>query len=258
VGSDDLEELAAVFAVEALPSEEYAEYVEHLRVCRVCRSLAGQFQRATDALPDILAVETPSPDLKQRVLAQARSDMERFAPGAPATPAPEGLRPLRWRWPTWLSPIPATAVAVLAVAVAGLLSWNLALQQKASSQERYLLERQEVIDALASGGQVFHIPGTDAAPQATGVLVQEPGSERSILIVAGLPSLPSEMGYQVWLIRDEGAVPLGAGTFSITDADAQLVDVSAAFSAADAIGVSVEPAEGSTAPTGDIVLLGEL
>jgi anti-sigma-K factor RskA len=162
----------------------------------------------------------------------------------------------------------------MAVAVAGLLFWNLTLQQEVNDQERFLLQRQEVIDALAAGGQVFHISGTDAAPQAAGVLVKEPGSERSILIVAGLPRLPSEMGYQVWLIQGESTVPLGAGTLSVIGSDfygvaisatfnitgiyAQPVIVSDTFSAADAIGVSVEPAEGSTAPTGDVVLLGDL
>ena len=248
--------------------------MEHLRVCRVCRSLAGQFQQAADALPHVLPVEVPSPDLKQRILAQARSDIERFAPGAPAAPAP-GVESLpRWRWPAWFSPAPAMAIAVLAVAVGGLLFWNVTLQQEANNQERYLLQHQEMIDALVAGGQVFHIPGTDAAPQAAGVLVQKPSSETSVLIVAGLPRLPSEKGYQVWLIRDEGAAPVGAGTFTVVDSDmrgvaisatfsitsthAQPVIVSDTFSEADAIGVSVEPAQGSIAPTGDIVLLGDL
>jgi hypothetical protein len=158
--------------------------------------------------------------------------------------------------------------------VGGLLFWNVTLQQEANKQERYLLQHREVINALVAGGQVFHVPGTDAAPQAAGVLVQKPSSERSVLIVAGLPRLPSEMGYQVWLIQDESTVPLGAGTlsvigsdvygvaisatFNITGTDAQPVIVSDTFSGADGIGVSVEPAEGSTTPTGDIVLLGEL
>ena len=104
--------------------------------------------------------------------------------------------------------------------------------------------------------------------------MQKPSSETSVLIVACLPRLPSEKGYQVWLIRDEGAAPVGAGTFTVVDSDmcgvaisatfsttgthAQPVIVSDTFSEADAIGVSVEPAQGSIAPTGDIVLLGDL
>jgi tetratricopeptide (TPR) repeat protein len=106
--------------------------------------------------------------------------------------------------------------------------------------------------------RVSHILGTDAAPQATAVLVQGAGNERSILIVAGLPRLPSGIGYQVWRIRDEGVTPVGAGTFNITDTNAQLVVVSATFSAAEVIGVSAGPAEGSTAPIDDFVLLGKL
>ena len=147
-------------------------------------------------------------------------------------------------------------------------------RSQVNDQRISLLQRQQVISALSAGGQAFHILSTDAAPQATGVLVQEPGSERSILIVAGLPRLPSGMGYQVWRITDESAVPLDAGilssadsdllvvvtsaTFGVTNGDTQVLIVSDTFSATDAIGVSVEPAEGSIAPTGDIVLLGKL
>jgi anti-sigma-K factor RskA len=62
----------------------------------------------------------------------------------------------------------------------------------------------------------------------------------------------------VWLIGGEGSTPLGAGTFSVSDPDGQLVTVAADFSTANALGISVEPKGGSPAPTGDIVLLSEL
>ena len=260
--------------MEALTSDETAEYVEHLEVCNVCRSLAGQFQQAADILPETLAVETPSPGLKQRVLAQARSDVERFSPRTPAPPLSEAGRPRRWQWPGWLSPIPATAMAVLAVAVVGLMAWNITLRQDVSQQRVALLQYQLAIDALAAGGQVAHIPGTEAVPEAAAALVYDPRSGRSILIVAGLPSLPPDMGYQVWRVREEGVAPVEAGTYSVVDSDinavityatfnvantdTQLVIVPTTFSEPDAIGISIEPAEGSAAPTGDIVLLGEL
>jgi anti-sigma-K factor RskA len=77
-------------------------------------------------------------------------------------------------------------------------------------------------------------------------------------MVLGLSELPPNMVYQVWRIGGEGDAPTGAGTFSVTDPEGQLITVPADFSNANALAISIEPRAGSPAPTGDIVLLGEL
>jgi anti-sigma-K factor RskA len=62
------------------------------------------------------------------------------------------------------------------------------------------------------------------------------------------------MEYQVWRIK--GGTPVGAGMFSSSGMDEQLIVISADLSDADAIGISIEPRGGSSGPTGAIVLLG--
>lgn len=109
---------------------------------------------------------------------------------------------------------------------------------------------------IASGARVSQLSGTDAAPTAGASLVQAPENSKDFLLVRNLPRLPAGREYQVWSITDE--VPVSAGTFVSADGSNQLITLSADFSNADVIGVSIEPLGGSVAPTGDIVLLGPL
>jgi hypothetical protein len=73
--SDELEELAATFALEALTSKERAGYAEHLRRCGVCQVLAGGFQAVTELLPATLDEQPESAGLKERILNEARRDL---------------------------------------------------------------------------------------------------------------------------------------------------------------------------------------
>lgn len=109
---------------------------------------------------------------------------------------------------------------------------------------------------MAAGGSIFSLAGTEAAPGASGTLVQDPAGDRAFLLVKSLPSLPANREYQIWRIK--GDRPVGVGTFGLTDRPEQLIILGADFADADAIGVSVEPLGGSPAPTGQIVLLGTL
>jgi len=263
--SEDLEELAAVFAVESMPLEESGQYSEHLYNCQVCHDLASQFEAAASLLPDALEMEPASPGSKQRLLEQASSELSLTMTPAPP-PAGSPRRSLLNRlWPARASimpaPMPAAALVVLVIAVLGLTAWNIALRQDLQDlyeRNKIWLRHQEIVDSIAAGGLVHYISGTEAAPQASGVLVQNPGREGSMLVVTGLASLPAGMEYQIWRIVDQNAPPVGAGTFTVTDSNSQMVPTAVVFSATESIGVSVEPAGGSPAPTGDIVLFGTL
>ena len=165
-------------------------------------------------------------------------------------PAPRG----GWLWPAWIRPKPLGLAAALALVLVGMVAWNVILQVRLVERENLASERQEFIDAISQGGQVFTLSGTEAEPGAAATLVQGPGADRSILMVRNLPKLPPGREYQVWRIKDD--VPAGAGTFASLGEREQLITLSTDFAGADAIGVSVEPLGGSFAPTGDIVLLG--
>jgi anti-sigma-K factor RskA len=251
--SEELEELGAIFVLEALPLDERDGYLGHLQVCSVCRRLAMQFDEAAALLPKALADEQGSPELKRRILAQASRDMPAQVPpvSRPAVLNPAGI----WRWlgRPWMTPVRIGAVAGLVLLVA-LAAWNINLQMRLNDQQGLLAGQSQLLSALAAGAKVSQLPGTQAAPQASATLVQVPRDKRALLIVRNLPRLTSDREYQIWRIT--GGIPVSAGTFAFGDAGEQLVTVSADLSSAEAIGVSSEPRGGSVVPRGPIVVLG--
>jgi anti-sigma-K factor RskA len=112
------------------------------------------------------------------------------------------------------------------------------------------------------------LSGTQAAPAATGLIVISLDGHHGTLVVDRLPELDEAQQYQLWLIKDgqrdlwlikDGQRDNG-GVFSVShegygsvwlDSPQPLVDYSA-------FGVTVEPAGGSSGPTGEKVLGGSL
>ncbi len=232
------------YALEILEPEEREDYGAHLLRCTFCRQLVGQHQSVTELLPDILLEETASPGLKERILSGARGEAEGAV--GPNQDARHG------RWPRWTDSRPVWAAAAMAVVVAGLVAWNITLQLGPDGEGP---TQTDLIQAIASGAAVIHLQGTEIAPGSSGALVQSPEDSVALLLVQNLARLPSDQEYQVW--RIEADIPVSAGTFVPTGAEAQLVRLDVDFSSADAIGVSRERKGGNSAPTpGAIVLLG--
>jgi anti-sigma-K factor RskA len=253
-GSAEVAELGATFALEALAAEERNAYQGHLERCGFCRRLVGQFRAVTDLLPDALEEPATTPGLKERVVAQARAELGAEARQSARPPLEKRRGWITWQWPGWLTPVPTATIGLLLLAVVGLAVWSIELSTKLKAQETALAEQLQLLSAVAAGGGIFSLAGTEAAPDARGLLVQDPAGGKSFLLLKSLPSLPADREYQIWRIK--GNQPVGVGSFGLTDRPEQLIILGADFADADAIGVSIEPLGGSLAPTGAIVLLG--
>jgi hypothetical protein len=148
----------------------------------VCRRLVSQSQEVAELLPDALEEDATLPGLKARVLSQAADVVREAQP--PLLPlSRERPGDAGWRWFNWLSPAPAATMAVLALALVGLIVWNVYLSLSIGSQAYTLAEQGHLLEAIAAGARVHRIPGTDVAPGARAALVQEPGSESAFLII---------------------------------------------------------------------------
>src|SRR5688500_6957379 len=102
------------------------------------------------------------------------------------------------------------------------------------------------------------LKGTDIQPQAQGQLIADPSSQSAVLVLVGLTPLEAGKTYQVWLIQ--GEAPVSAGLLNV-DGNGQgvlVVSSETPIGSFDALGISVEPEEGSPLPTGDIVVLSAL
>jgi hypothetical protein len=122
---------------------------------------------------------------------------------------------------------------------------------------RELQANEEILALLTTpAAETVTIAGTEHQPDARGRLVMDPGTRSAVLIASGLAPLASDQVYQLWLIY--GQQPMPAGTFRVdrTGQAVLIVPPDTAVAPLDAVGVSIEPEDGSEQPTGDIVLLG--
>jgi hypothetical protein len=89
----------------------------------------------------------------------------------------------------------------------------------------------------------------------TATLVWSNSLGRSAVVVDGLAQLPDDKVYEAWYIDADGAAP--AGTFTAAGDGTSWHVLAGAMSPGDTIGVTVEPAGGSQAPTTDPILVGQ-
>jgi anti-sigma-K factor RskA len=214
-----IHELTAAYALDALDPEERRAFEEHLETCESCREELASFAGTTEALAVAASGPAPRPELRDRVLASARSE-------------PQVVVPLERRR-SWSIPALAAAAAVAAVvAVAlGLVAIRLSSDL---DEARSALEILQDPDARTVNLQT-----------GTGRLVVDPGG-RAVLVLGGLEAAPEGKTYEVWVV--EGDTPLPAGLFPGTGAS-ELIDVEGTVGAGDVVAVTLEEAGGAETPT---------
>jgi anti-sigma-K factor RskA len=119
------------------------------------------------------------------------------------------------------------------------------------------------IDATRDRDDAQQLAHTIAAPDARtveltgdvgrGRLVWSAEKDRAVLVLDDLPAVASGRAYELWYIRD--GTPEPAGVFRPDDGRVVKV-VDALPAGTSAVGVTEEPASGSTSPTGPIMLSG--
>jgi anti-sigma-K factor RskA len=237
-----LEETLAAYALGALPDAEITDVRRHLALCPACRAEVGELAAAVTLLPLGVKPAEPTPELRGRILAAARTapaaePLLRIVPAAPeARPQPPARRPSAWR--PWLL---TAAAALLAVGVG---FSNVVLRQD-------LQERERQLAVFESASRTVALAGPAELQGAKGVLVERAGGA-PVLLLEGMPSPEGNRTYQVWVIR--GGQPVGAGVLPPRAAGQQRLELTQSLEGVQTVAVSVEPAGGSPSPTGPIVL----
>lgn len=231
-GSEHPVDALAAFALDALPRAEREAVLAHLAQCATCREQVARYREVSDVLPLGEPPESPSPDLRQRILDRAT----RVPRAEPRPTASGGAR----RAFGWTSPAGWLVAAALFLVSLGLGAWNYSLQQ----QVRALQVAQPVSVALAA---------TADAPGATGQVALGVAG-RNVLAVRDLPPPPTGQVYEAWVIGTIGPRP--AGTFMTTPDGHGAVELTQAPRAGETVAVTNEPAPGGATPSGKIVLKG--
>jgi anti-sigma-K factor RskA len=269
--AERLVELAPLAALGALDGEDRSSFERELVTSPALAAELASFEELVGRLAREIAPVPPGPAVRRRVL---EATGPRPAAGA-AEPA-AAARPARGR-PVlaWL----ATAAAVVLgigflvarlqrdaarrdadVAAARAESLSAQVRDTLSQVDRLrkqVEEERAVRDLIAHReSRVATLAGLPAAPDARARVVWNPTSREAVLLADNLSPAPAGKAYEVWVIA--GAQPVAAGTFQ-TDASGRalfrlpsLDDVARVKTFA----VTVEPAEGTAAPTGPMVLAG--
>ena len=176
---DDLHGLVAPFALHALDVDEERRFEEHLALCERCREELAGLRDAAASLAYGAAGPAPPPELRERILEQARAERPNVVP-------------IARRRRNWTAPLAASAAIAAGVAIA-LGVWG-STRSTSDPFAKVLSEPGARVVSMGDSGTVAVAPNGDAALALT------------------VPRAPSGKTYEAWVIRGTNAQ--SAGTFS--------------------------------------------
>lgn len=236
----DLHTLTGAYALDAVDGTQRDRFEHHLRRCRPCDyEVRGLAETATGLA--MAAAMAPPPELKQHVLAAAALTRQTGS-------AADQRRPRPARHPT-RAPRLAAAVAAASLVVA------VALGAAALSARHQLDSVRANNQAIAA---VLAAPDAQIATQATtaggtATVVVSRTEQKIVLTTAGLPPLPDGKVYEAWLMGPPRIRP--AGLLAVPSAGKTAPLLASGLVGGDKIGVTIEPAGGTSRPTTTPILL---
>ncbi len=246
--ADDL----ALLAVGALQGNELAALEKHLEGCAACRHELEQLRGDTALLALSAAGPAPPKRSRERLLKAIAQE-----PRAAMSPVPEGRR--SWTLIPWFATAVFALAAIFFFRQSDGLSQRVAeLQSELGQQQAQLDRAREVVSTLTSTDAVritLVAAQTPAQPQGKAIYVRDRSS--LVFLASNMPALPAQKAYELWLIPTSGA-PIPAGVFK-PDAHGSATVIQPPLPAgveAKAFAITIEPEQGSAAPTMPIVMMG--
>ncbi|MBI3967559.1 MAG: anti-sigma factor, partial [Chloroflexi bacterium] len=221
-----LEGTLAAYALGALPEDEHSEVEGHVRNCDECREILRGYEAVVSELAGAFEAPTSSPDLRDRIVSAVRNaDGPTTASAAPeplsgsTEASADRVSPVtpilgRRRWPTRS----ALALAAMLAVTIGLGWYAVQLRSLSDNQaseieslRERLAQQESQLATLTQGRRFVSLRGTQGAPAASAVAAEL--DRRTVLVVDGLPPVPSGRVYQIWVIV--GGVPRSAGILDL-------------------------------------------
>jgi anti-sigma-K factor RskA len=217
---------AAPYVLGALEDDELRRYSEHMQGCAQCRAEVADLQVVVDELPMSVPAAGAPEGLRQRILANVRSEAELLnAAGHAADEPVKSSRPW-YRRNDFMLGAGAAAAAGLAALVAVLIAVG-----------------------SSSHAKVTVTPGKGLGAASTAQVSLKQSNGRAELVVAHMP--PPSLGriYEVWLVHGSKPPKPTNALFSVTSGGAGEVDVPNSLHGVKEVLVTSEPAGGSQHPT---------
>lgn len=238
-----IQPLLASYALEAVNREEKALLEAHLAACEDCRQELGDYVRIKEGLLYTPAPSKPSPEVRKRLAARTSSHQHE--------PKPRG----GWlSGMSWFRAALVLGMLLLVVINVGLL---LRVRQLGQRQARYEQQARAYQTSLALMTYYDTRVVELSNDQAYGTLIYEPDRKVGVLNVRGLDVVPEDRVYQIWMI-DPQDNRVSGGLFTVLDQESTyvsfVIQLENPFQSYEAVGITIEPAGGSPAPTGPKVI----
>ena len=231
--NDHVLALLPAHALGILSSQEAETVQQHLEECASCREELWAYEAVSADLALAVPETEPPAALEQRLMDRVTSRPE--------------------SGPTWLGRLQAQAATIwgqlrLRPAWTGATALVLLLAL-------FLVWTGIPGRSPTTNFPTFVMAGTDFAPEASGIVISSEDGLHGTVVVQRLPTLDEEIQtYQLWLI-EAGAWEDG-GTFSVDEDGygARYASADILLTSYDAFAVTVEPAGGSSTPSGQVLL----
>ncbi|OPC81148.1 hypothetical protein B4N89_09470 [Embleya scabrispora] len=240
--SADLHTMTGAYALHALDEDERREFESHLAECAACAREVREF-RATSARLAVAVAETPSPELKRRVMGEIAT-VRQLPPEVPDRHSPTPVAPRRTRRVVGL------VLAACLAAIGALGGVAIDQYRDARDAERAVAEqraRGAAIEAVLTAPDAVG-GSAPAGGGGTVRVIASPALDRTVVLTSGLPTLPDARVYQGWYndggrMRSIGLIRPGTALLA------------SGLDRASGVGVTVEPAGGSAEPSGEPIAL---
>ena len=264
---DDLATLSGAYALNALSADEREAFEAHLGESESLRHEVTELADTAVLLGRAITPVDPPAALKANIMSLIASTPQ--LPAAPRLVAVEPVasvaelasvaEPVSVAEPAeapvltpsaqkaqarWFSK-PVMAIVAAAAAIGIIVGGGVLVNTVGDTQQQnQAADRLAAINAAGDMQQAV----ADVAGGGTATLVWSNELQSSAVIVDGLAKLPDDKTYELWYI-DASSVARPAGTFGVDASGATWRVLDGEMHAGDTVGVTVEPAGGSEAPT---------
>jgi anti-sigma-K factor RskA len=238
----DLHKLTGAYAVDALDDIERARFEQHLAGCEDCRAEVAELRETASLLTDSVSA-TPPASLRESVLAgisQIRPLPPEVTVAAPTSISSTHAHRRRPVWTTFL-----VAAALIVVAGAGIAAWS----PWADDQVPRLTAAEQVLQAPDAEEVVV-----DLGEAGRATVVRSKAEDRAVIRTEGMVAAPEGKAYELWFITGDEFTSAGL----MPDAPDQTVVLDGSAAEAVAVGITVEPDEGSPQPTTEPIAVFDL
>ena len=235
---DDLHVLTGSYALDALPDPERAEFERHLQHCPSCDAEVRSLRETAARMAMAQAVQPP-PGMEQRVLAAAYRT--RQLPPLPADRHHRRRAQVSELFAGQPGRVPRR-VAAFAAAASVAAAVALGITQLSTQHQLESTRASEAVISRVVTAPDARIETTRTRAGGSVTVVASAALREAVVTAAGMGSPPAGRVYQVWVMSPSGARSAGlmAGPSTL---------LASAVVPGDRIGITVEPAGGSSRPT---------